>query len=178
MTEIEQLRCELDNALTELQILRAVEDIKQLKYRYFRSMDTADMSLLRSVLAEDFTFDLSGSAWALSGRTADDFVAKMTLNFNSDMGTQHHGHHPEISIDPGLECANGVWYLQDIVNDTVANTLVFGTNFYDDRYVRTSQGWKIASSRWTRHIEVRHALPWSVQYNDRYLAKHGRKLAP
>lgn len=176
MGEMEILRVMLDKALAELSDLRAVEAIKQLKYRYFRSMDTADMSLLQSVLAPDFSFDLRGSAWAMAGESAEDFVAKMTLNFNSDMGTQHHGHHPEIKITPDGLSATGIWYLQDIVNDTFAGTLMFGTNFYHDTYVRTEDGWKIASSRWTRHIEVRHDIPWSVQYNDRYLADHGYQI--
>lgn len=175
MSELTILRAELEKAVAEIAMLRAVEDIKQLKYRYFRSMDTADMLLLRSVLMDDFKFDLSGSVWALAGDSADDFVGKMRLNFNSDMGTQHQGHHPEITVAADGQSAIGTWYLQDIVNDTRAGTLLFGTNFYDDRYARTEHGWKIASSRWTRHIEVRHDIPWSIQYNDRYLANHGHK---
>lgn len=175
-TQIAALQDALSGALRELAVLRAIEDIKQLKYRYFRAMDRADMALLRSVLAEDFHFDLSGSAWSMKGSDREDFIERMRLNFNSDMATQHHGHHPEITIDADGRSAGGVWYLQDIVHDGAQGSLLFGTNFYDDRYIRTAEGWRIASSRWTRHIEVRQNLPAPLLYNDRYLAHHGHKI--
>lgn len=171
--EVEALKTRLDRLTQQLTELRAIEDIRQLKYRYFRAMDMADMALLRTLIMPDFHFDLRGSQWRLHGTNANDFVAKMTLNFNANMATQHHGHHPEISLADDGQSAVGIWYLQDIVHDTVSNNILFGTNFYDDHYILTTAGWRIASSQWSRHIEVRQQLTTELQYHDRYLADHG-----
>jgi len=40
--------------------LEDIERIRQLKYRYFRGIDTADIELLRGVLAEDVHIDYHG----------------------------------------------------------------------------------------------------------------------
>jgi hypothetical protein len=42
--------------------LIAIEEIKQLKARYFRCMDTKDFVGLRTVFADDATFDASCSS--------------------------------------------------------------------------------------------------------------------
>lgn len=176
--EVKAIQSRLDLMAQELAHLRAIEDIRQLKYRYFRAMDMADMALLRTVLTPDFHFDLRGSQWQLCGTDRDDFIAQMTLNFNSAMATQHHGHHPEITIGEDGKSASGIWYLQDIVHDTNRNSLLFGTNFYDDHYILTPSGWRIASSQWSRHIEVRQKLAMPLTYHDRYLAEHGHPIPP
>ena len=40
--------------------LIAIEEIKQLKARYFRCMDTKDYTGLRAVFADDAVFDATG----------------------------------------------------------------------------------------------------------------------
>jgi len=50
-----------------------------------------------------------------------------------------------------------------------------GTCFYHDRYLRTDGGWKLQSSWWDRHLEVRHVTGFMPNYTDRYLKEHGRK---
>jgi hypothetical protein len=48
--EVKAIQSRLDLLAQELTKLRAIEEIRQLKYRYFRAMDMADMALLRTVL--------------------------------------------------------------------------------------------------------------------------------
>ena len=50
--------------------LEDIERIRQLKYRYFRGIDTADIELLLGVLEEDVQIDYQGGTyrWHVEGR--------------------------------------------------------------------------------------------------------------
>ena len=48
--------------LTEIERLTAIEEIKQLKARYFRCMDTKDWAGLQAVFSDDAEFDMRGEA--------------------------------------------------------------------------------------------------------------------
>jgi len=132
--------------------------------------------LLRGVLTDDFNCHFWGDAFDFVATSREEFIEKMALNFNSEMATQHQGHHPEITIDENGEHASGIWYLQDIVHNLHENTLLAGTCFYQDRYVRTKDGWKLQSSHWDRHVEIRQDLHFMPNYTGRYLKTHGRKV--
>ena len=43
--------------MNDIEMLLAIEEIKQLKARYFRSMDTKEFQTLHTVFAPDATFD-------------------------------------------------------------------------------------------------------------------------
>ena len=66
--------------------------------------------------------------------------------------TEHHGHHPEITLTSDGE-ARGTWYLQDRVIVPAADLEIGGTAFYEDRYRRTDEGWRIAHTGYTRVFE-------------------------
>ena len=150
-----------------------VEQITLLKHRYWRAIDSADAELLASVLTEDFTAHMQGSAFDLTVTSRQQFIEQILATMTDDTAAQHHGHHPEITIESENE-ASGIWYLQDIVHRAAANLLTVGTCFYHDRYVRTEEGWRLASTQWGRHVEVRQPLTVPVRFTDRYLATHGR----
>ena len=63
----------MDNATK----LLAIEEIKQLKSRYFRSMDTKDWEALRSIFCADATFD-ARAALSVDGQGAGGRAAKAT----------------------------------------------------------------------------------------------------
>ena len=161
-----------------LQRLEDVEALKQLKYRYFRALDTADMALLTSLLTEDFHCRFDSDRFELVCNSRDEFVAGMESFFNQNMATQHQGHHPEIAIAEDGNSATAVWYLQDFVHNIETDWFMMGTNFYHDELVRTEAGWKQRSSTWTRHIEISDFLTFEPNYTGRYLKTHGSAAMP
>src|SRR5262249_35825420 len=90
--------------------LIAIEEIKQLKARYFRLMDTRDWIGLAQVFCRNAVFDCSeGARCTPVGGTPRGFVGPITegrdaivewikANF-ADHTSVHHGHGHEIWID-------------------------------------------------------------------------------
>ncbi len=49
--------------MDQLQKLLDIEEIKNLKHRYFRAIDMADFDLLDSIFTEDITVDYRGGTY-------------------------------------------------------------------------------------------------------------------
>ncbi|MBU6393028.1 MAG: nuclear transport factor 2 family protein [Sphingomonadales bacterium] len=136
-----------------LQQLSDVEDIKILKHRYFRGIDTADMALLEGLFTEDVKVAYNGGTYrvALTGRA--DMLEFLANSFHSGAAAMHLGIMPEIRIT-GDNTATGIWYLQDVFINLEIDNHTFGTAIYNDTYRREGGVWKIASSHYDRIIEV------------------------
>ena len=128
-----------------------LEAIRQLKYAYFRTLDLKQFDALGALLTEDATTSYEDGRTQLAGRAA---IVEWLSGALGDPGivTEHHGHHPEITFtsDTGAE---GTWYLQDRVIVPSADLEIGGTAFYTDRYVRTTEGWRIAHTGYVRVFE-------------------------
>jgi len=128
-----------------------LEAIRQLKYAYFRTLDLKQFDALGALLTEDATTAYEDGRTQLTGRAA---IVEWLSGALGDPGivTEHHGHHPEITFtsDTGAE---GTWYLQDRVIVPAADLEIGGTAFYTDRYVRTTEGWRIAHTGYVRVFE-------------------------
>jgi len=126
----------------DVQKLADIEEIKRLRARYTRWIDTKDWDALKGELAEDFHAATEGGT--LDGREA--FVGSLSQSLSSAT-TAHHCHTPEIEIT-GPDMATGVWAMQDHVSMTL-NGAPFsfrGAGHYHDTYVRTGSGWRMAST--------------------------------
>jgi hypothetical protein len=130
--------------------LLAIEEIKQLKARYFRYMDTRQWSELASVFARDAHLDTDG--FTADGR---DGIVAFLQRVLRDARTVHHGHMPEITITSATT-AHGIWAMFDYVefvtsdpNETAPRGL-FGYGHYEEDYVVEDQAWRIAKLRLTR----------------------------
>ncbi|MBM4384320.1 MAG: alpha/beta hydrolase fold domain-containing protein [Deltaproteobacteria bacterium] len=130
---------------TDADALGVIEQIHQLKARYFRLMDTKRWDEMRAVFAREATLtdEESNSRW--SGR--DGIVAGLAGVLAPPVRTFHHGHMPEIEVLSDTE-ARGVWAMNDWV-DTPAFTLD-GWGHYHERYVFEDGAWRIAELRLTR----------------------------
>jgi hypothetical protein len=130
-----------------------LEAIRQLKYAYFRTLDLKEFDALGALLTEDATTSYEDGRTQLSGRAA---IVEWLAQSLGDAGiaTEHHGHHPEITLTSPTT-AEGRWYLQDRVIVPAADLEIGGTAFYDDRYVRTPDGWRIAHTGYVRVFEER-----------------------
>jgi hypothetical protein len=132
-----------------------VRAIEQLKYRYTRCLDLK----LWDDFAATLTDDVAASYGTLEFAGRDAVVDFMRTSLVPAIITVHHVHHPEITVDG--DRATGTWYLQDTVLITEQRMLLRGAAFYDDEYMRTDAGWRIARTGYTRSYESMETLPQS-----------------
>ena len=126
--------------------LADVEAIKQLKARYFRTMDTKQWDEMRRVFTDDVVVDTTDSGGGVvSG--ADEFMAFLRETLG-DVITVHHGHMPEIELTSPTT-ATGIWALQDLLQWPNGMQLV-GYGHYHETYERSDGEWRIASTKLTR----------------------------
>jgi uncharacterized protein (TIGR02246 family) len=123
-----------------------VEAIKQLKARYFRTMDTKDWDGMRQVFADDVVIDTSEAGGSVVAG-ADEFMAFLHEALGGAV-TVHQGHMPEIEVTSDT-AATGVWALNDIVIFPNGVRLD-GYGHYHETYVKGPDGWRIATSKLTR----------------------------
>jgi len=133
--------------------LAAIEEIKQLKYRYLRTLDLKRWDEFAALFIPEATGDY-GAGLSFDGRDA--LVGYMREHLGPTVVTMHHCHHPEISV--AGDRARGTWYLEDKVLAPDFRFVLEGAAFYDDRYVRTADGWRIAHTGYLRTYEV----TWSM----------------
>ncbi len=158
----------------DLQQLSDLEDIRQLKARYFRCIDTGNEGELASVFAENVVIDLRGGGYRLRVEGRDAMVAFIGSTFNSDIIAQHHGHTPEIRFT-GPDSAEGTWYLEDRFINPERGTDTMGSALYHDKYVRTADGWKVVHSEYDRVYEIVAPIDSNLTVTTHLLATTGRK---
>ncbi|HKY16568.1 MAG TPA: nuclear transport factor 2 family protein, partial [Microthrixaceae bacterium] len=123
-----------------------VEAIKQLKARYFRTMDTKQWDEMRRVFTDDVVVDTTDSGGdVVTG--ADEFMAFLRETLG-EVVTVHHGHMPEIELTSATT-ATGIWALQDLLQWPNGTQLV-GYGHYHETYDKADGEWRIASTRLTR----------------------------
>ena len=142
--------------LTEIERLAAIEEIKQLKARYFRSMDTKNWAGLQAVFSDTAELDMRGEAADKSKATDALIVGAANImpfirNAVLDLVTAHHGHMPEIEITSSA-AAKGIWAMEDVLRwpPGAAVKTLHGYGHYHETYRKTADGWRIQSSRLSR----------------------------
>lgn len=142
--------------------LLAIEQIKQLKARYFRCMDTKDWVGLRAVFCDDAMFDaraslsLDGIGEGAAAESNDwvyhggDVIADFIREAVSPSRTVHHGHCHEVEILSDTQ-ARGVIAMEDKIWDLASGAPVLhGCGHYHETYRREGDGWRILTSRISR----------------------------
>ena len=134
--------------------LADLEEIKQLKARYFRLMDTKDWDAYADVFTEDCTMQNGPEDQPpVSGRTA---IVAYVSGAIQHMITVHHGHMPEIEFS-GPDTARGIWAMFDQLR--APGLQMDGWGHYHDEYQRGDDGaWRIAYTRLTR-LRVESSSP-------------------
>ncbi|MFT4054041.1 MAG: nuclear transport factor 2 family protein [Novosphingobium sp.] len=155
-----------------LEQLSAFEDIRTLKHRYFRAMDTGDAALLGTLFTSDVSIDYRGGTYRVQFEGRDNLLLFLANSFHSDVVAMHHGHMPEITLIDETS-AEGIWYLEDIFIDTAEQRHTIGTAIYRDRYRREADGCKIAHSEYDRVIELNMPLSPDIRIGSRRLAETG-----
>lgn len=159
-----------------VQQLSDLEDIRTLKHRYFRGIDTADIALLATLFTEDLAVDYRGGTYRVQVNGRNDMLEFLANSFHSGAVAMHHGHMPEITLT-GEDTAEGIWYLEDIFINLEHQSHTIGSAIYRDRYRREDGVWKIARTEYDRVFEMIRPLSADAQITSHHLAKAGRKPA-
>ena len=135
--------------------LLATEEIKQLKARYFRCMDTKDWAGFEQVFAADAVMDMSSEMRDQTTRggitRGAAQIAAMVRTVVGPVVTVHHGHMPEIEITSPTT-ARGVWAMEDKLRWPEGSPVrtMHGYGHYHETYERTDDGWRIKTITLTR----------------------------
>jgi uncharacterized protein (TIGR02246 family) len=133
------------DAADALQQLLDIEEIKQLKARYFRLMDTKDWDGWAGLFTADAVMDADG--YVGEGR---DEIAAFLRQILDGVVTTHHGHMQEITIT-GPATATGVWAMFDYLTFPGDPSPGFrGYGHYHEEYAREPDGWRIRRVKLTR----------------------------
>jgi hypothetical protein len=140
-----------------------IEEIKNLKARYFRLLDAKRWTEWTDVFTDDLEFTYAdpsvmnvppaavrtSDGGAMVGR--DQLVAFVSASMEK-VTTIHHGHMPEITL-VDRNRAIGRWGLTNYCEYTSAEgslQWLRGYGHYDEEYVRTEHGWRIRRSLFYR----------------------------
>jgi SnoaL-like domain len=122
-----------------------VEQIKQLKARYFRLMDTKDWDAWKDLFTEDCVHHLPAELNAPPQTNAE--YLELVPRQLADAFTTHHGHMPEITLLGPTE-ATGIWAMFDYVLYPGRPTGIKGYGHYHETYRKCGDGkWRISSKR-------------------------------
>ena len=140
-----------------------VEAIKQLKHKYFASVDTNNWPQLFGLLTPDVVVDTSGAFGPVfRGRLG--FVAFDALLLTV-LKTHHEGYNPIITVsDDGLT-ATGVWQMNDRLFDPFNIIGINGHGEYVDSYVKVGDSWLVDRSALTYHSSTLQILPGILNIN-------------
>lgn len=129
--------------------LAAIEDIRQLKARYFRCVDLRLWSEFADLFTEDLEVDFAESTSGPKGK--EQFLASVANHFVTGYSV-HHGHVPEIEV-VDADNATGIWPMYDRVESPPDSGYVSheGWGHYTEAYRRCADGrWRISRSRLSR----------------------------
>jgi len=150
----------------KLERLEAIEEIKRLKAKYFRTLDGKEWDGFESCLTDDIFFDfrdsqpekiadLAGGAALVEGAAAATKWAEQTIHGGTSC---HQGHMPEIEITSDTT-AEGIWAMSDRLwwpieeKENLPYKELDAVGHYYESYRKVDGTWLIEKLRLTRlHI--------------------------
>ena len=139
--------------------LVAIEEIKRLKHRYFRTLDLKQWDDYADCLAEDISARYGTQAMGepLHFDSRSEVVDYMAGNLGPGIVTIHIANHPEIDVDG--DTATGSWAFEDTVIVPEFKVQIRGGGYYVDTYRRDPDGaWRITSTQYERIYEAMTSL--------------------
>jgi 3-phenylpropionate/cinnamic acid dioxygenase small subunit len=139
------------------QQLQDLEDIRQLKSRYFRLMDTQQWEPWRECFTEDISARYEGAPRARPDMSTDIGCEGRAALYDGVKGlltgavSMHQGFMPEITLTSATT-ARAIWAMFDYVRLPTCHFKGWG--HYHEEYVKEASGWKIRRIHLTRlHTE-------------------------
>ena len=145
--------------MTDIERLLAIEEIKQVKARYFHALDHKDWEQWRrEVWAPDC--ELHVPEFRAEPFVGWDAIIAQVSSVLGDQVTVHHGHMPIIDFTSDTS-AQVIWAMEDrlyfskdfpLYDDV---TFLHGWGHYRETYNKLAVGWRLHKSQLTRlHIEM------------------------
>lgn len=147
--------------MTETERLAAIEEIRNLKAKYWRGVDLGDGALVRSILAEDCVLDYVGCCTDPVTGTDHMPVMNVVMKGRASWQTEnlegprivtvHQGHQAEIEVT-GETTATGIWVFTDrfFVPPGGTFTRLTGYGHYHETYEKAGGKWFLKTTRITR----------------------------
>lgn len=138
--------------MTDIERLIALEEIKQVKARYFRCMDTKDWAAFEAVFAPDATADYSSEGdakeWTASG--AANIVAFVRKVVGPAISV-HHGHMAEVEVLSPTS-ARGIFAMEDLIwwPEGSRRKTLHGWGHYHETFEKIGGKWQIKTLKLTR----------------------------
>jgi hypothetical protein len=138
--------------MTDIEKLLAIEEIKTLKARYFRCVDTKDWDAFEAVFAPDALFDISQDVPGCILLGPEKIAATVSVPLTGCVSV-HHGHCPEIEITSDTT-ATGIWAMEDMLrwsqDSASPNQTLHGYGHYIETYEKIGGRWCIKSMKLQR----------------------------
>jgi hypothetical protein len=131
--------------MDDVQKLLALEEIKALKARYFRFVDTKDWDGFEKLFTTDALFDISDDVpgCVLTGAAK---IRETASAPSTGCVSVHHGHCPEIEFTPDTT-ATGIWPMEDMLRWEAGSSMpikaLHGYGHYHETYERIGGRWLI-----------------------------------
>ena len=148
------------DGIAALQRLKDIEEIAQLKARYFRFIDAKDWVAFRDLFTDDCRHHLPEES-PVPFMSNDEYFPMMEAMLTNGV-TTHHGHPPEITFASERE-AEAIWPMHDYVQvDAPSGRVsIMGWGHYFETYRKCDDGcWRISSKRNTRLLV--DDVPWTL----------------
>lgn len=135
--------------MTEIEEFGIMEEVRQLKARYFRFTDTKDWDNLAQVFCRDAV--LGDDNVSVHGR---DGVLNAIVTGTEGVTTVHHGHCHEVWVDGPGE-ARGIIAFEDLgFSKRTGELVMHGYGHYHETYRIEDGAWRILESRIPRMAVV------------------------
>jgi hypothetical protein len=138
---------------------QTLEDIRGVKARYCRFLDTKDWAGLASIFTEDAVLDVREDT-GMDPFVGRDLLIEQIRAAVIDGKSSHQVHTPEITME-SVTSATIIWAMQDRVvwnegkSPIPGVKSITGYGHYHERYVRQGDAWLIASLKLTRlHVDM------------------------
>lgn len=160
----------------EVQRLADLEACRRLRVTYFRCLDTANLTDMKSILTEDFSCHCQGGDYVYEAKSRAEFLEVTENSFHTEIVTQHNGHGAEVELLSETR-ATALVYFNDLVYHFRSKEFLMGTGLYKDRYRKDPDGvWRIEYGEYERIYEITETLDRAPHFTAHYLAQHGKQL--
>lgn len=152
--------------MSDIETLMALEEIKLLKARRDRAVDTKDWDTYLALHAPDHQSHNDGfDHW----KTAQEMITNVKRLLSHTKATVHHSHTPEITFTSPTH-AKGIWAMEDniIWMQGEEEHWLQGFGFYHETYEKRDGTWLFTSRQLKRtHVRLSPgAVPQSARLED------------